>query len=192
MSPFIMCKLFSSLSVLRCEGFLKRVSCFYRCSPDAARWPHPHHRSYIQAVPLCHSFCRDWWGCQTHCQAHLKSKSVSVYTAYKRERTPASVTTACCSIQCEDRVSNKQHKNMTQERPGLHISVFSHKVGYNDVQQWLPKLGVRDAEGLPSKMRNSFVLRLLCFQSRGVSRRGAWSGTDLESDRPPQVPAHYP
>ncbi|XP_029913457.1 retbindin [Myripristis murdjan] len=44
-----------------CEGFLKRVSCFYRCSPDAARWPHPHSRSYIQAVPLCHSFCRDWF-----------------------------------------------------------------------------------------------------------------------------------
>ncbi|KAM4634769.1 retbindin [Polymixia lowei] len=44
-----------------CESFLKRVSCFYRCSPDAARWPHPHRRSYIQAVPLCHSFCRDWF-----------------------------------------------------------------------------------------------------------------------------------
>lgn len=44
-----------------CEGFLKRVSCFYRCSPDAARWPHPQRRSYIQAVPLCHSFCRDWF-----------------------------------------------------------------------------------------------------------------------------------
>ncbi|XP_077356616.1 retbindin [Festucalex cinctus] len=49
-----------------CEGFLKRVSCFYRCSPDAARWPHPHRRSYIQAVPLCHSFCRDWFdACST-------------------------------------------------------------------------------------------------------------------------------
>lgn len=44
-----------------CENFLKRVSCFYRCSPDAARWPHPQRRSYIQAVPLCHSFCRDWF-----------------------------------------------------------------------------------------------------------------------------------
>ncbi|XP_029014604.1 retbindin [Betta splendens] len=44
-----------------CEGFLKRVSCFYRCSPDAARWPHPSRRWYIQAVPLCHSFCRDWF-----------------------------------------------------------------------------------------------------------------------------------
>lgn len=50
----------AALSFLRCEGFLKRVSCFYRCSPDAARWPHPDRRSYIQAVPLCHSFCRDW------------------------------------------------------------------------------------------------------------------------------------
>ncbi|XP_057673712.1 retbindin [Corythoichthys intestinalis] len=49
-----------------CEGFLKRVSCFYRCSPDAARWPHPYHHSYIQAVPLCHSFCRDWFdACRT-------------------------------------------------------------------------------------------------------------------------------
>uniref|UniRef100_A0A1A8HTD1 Folate receptor-like domain-containing protein n=1 Tax=Nothobranchius kuhntae TaxID=321403 RepID=A0A1A8HTD1_NOTKU len=44
-----------------CEGYLKRVSCFYRCSPDASRWPHPRRRSYIQAVPLCHSFCRDWF-----------------------------------------------------------------------------------------------------------------------------------
>ncbi|XP_049602071.1 retbindin [Syngnathus scovelli] len=49
-----------------CEGYLKRVSCFYRCSPDAARWPHPHRRTYIQAVPLCHSFCRDWFdACKT-------------------------------------------------------------------------------------------------------------------------------
>lgn len=73
MSPFIMSLLTAPLplSLLRCEGFLKRVSCFYRCSPDAARWPHPHRRSYIQAVPLCHSFCRDWWGCQVHCQAKL-------------------------------------------------------------------------------------------------------------------------
>ncbi|CAL8270863.1 unnamed protein product [Lota lota] len=44
-----------------CESFLKRVSCFYRCSPDAARWPHPRRHAYIQAVPLCHSFCRDWF-----------------------------------------------------------------------------------------------------------------------------------
>ncbi|KAJ0001496.1 hypothetical protein NQD34_006516 [Periophthalmus magnuspinnatus] len=49
-----------------CDSFLKRVSCFYRCSPDAARWPHPQHPSSIQAVPLCHSFCRDWFeACRT-------------------------------------------------------------------------------------------------------------------------------
>ncbi|KAK7167039.1 hypothetical protein R3I94_001443 [Phoxinus phoxinus] len=44
-----------------CQSFLKRVVCFYRCSPDAARWPHPHHDSSLKAVPLCHSFCRDWY-----------------------------------------------------------------------------------------------------------------------------------
>lgn len=79
-----------SLSLLRCEGFLKRVSCFYRCSPDAARWPHPHRRSYIQAVPLCHSFCRDWWGCQTHCHASLNQNlnlSPFTYKSARREIT---------------------------------------------------------------------------------------------------------
>ncbi|XP_026096145.1 riboflavin-binding protein-like [Carassius auratus] len=49
-----------------CESFLKRIVCFYRCSPDAARWPHPHHDSSLKAVPLCHSFCRDWYeACKT-------------------------------------------------------------------------------------------------------------------------------
>ncbi|XP_028311362.1 retbindin [Gouania willdenowi] len=50
----------------QCESFLKRVSCFHRCSPDAGRWPHPQRRSYIQAVPLCHSFCSEWFeACKT-------------------------------------------------------------------------------------------------------------------------------
>ncbi|XP_028843509.1 retbindin [Denticeps clupeoides] len=44
-----------------CKSFLKRVICFYRCSPDAARWPHPQHGSSLKAVPICHSFCRDWF-----------------------------------------------------------------------------------------------------------------------------------
>ncbi|XP_031428699.1 retbindin isoform X2 [Clupea harengus] len=44
-----------------CESFLKRVICFHRCSPDAARWPHPQHGSTLKAVPLCHSFCKDWY-----------------------------------------------------------------------------------------------------------------------------------
>ncbi|XP_076122995.1 retbindin [Alosa pseudoharengus] len=44
-----------------CESFLKRVICFYRCSPDAARWPHPQRGSALKAVPLCHSFCKGWY-----------------------------------------------------------------------------------------------------------------------------------
>ncbi|KAK6468900.1 riboflavin-binding protein-like [Huso huso] len=45
----------------RCEGFLKRLACFYRCSPDAARWPHPSRPTAIQAVPLCLRFCQQWF-----------------------------------------------------------------------------------------------------------------------------------
>ncbi|XP_060760000.1 retbindin isoform X2 [Neoarius graeffei] len=44
-----------------CEEFLKRVICFYRCSPDTTYWPHPQSSSSLRAVPLCHSFCRDWY-----------------------------------------------------------------------------------------------------------------------------------
>ncbi|KAI5621738.1 retbindin isoform X1 [Silurus asotus] len=45
----------------QCEQFLKRVICFYRCSPDATYWPYPQHGSSLRALPLCHSFCRDWY-----------------------------------------------------------------------------------------------------------------------------------
>ncbi|XP_076866369.1 retbindin [Brachyhypopomus gauderio] len=49
-----------------CTSFLKRVVCFHRCSPDAAHWPHPQRDSSLKAVPLCHSFCRDWYdACET-------------------------------------------------------------------------------------------------------------------------------
>ncbi|XP_066514896.1 retbindin [Hoplias malabaricus] len=49
-----------------CEAFLKRVVCFYRCSPHAAHWPHPQQEAFLKAVPLCHSFCRDWYeACKT-------------------------------------------------------------------------------------------------------------------------------
>ncbi|KAM9434122.1 LOW QUALITY PROTEIN: retbindin [Clarias gariepinus] len=43
-----------------CKEVLKRVICFYLCSPDATYWPHPQGSS-LRAVPLCHSFCRDWY-----------------------------------------------------------------------------------------------------------------------------------
>ncbi|XP_018593921.2 riboflavin-binding protein-like [Scleropages formosus] len=49
-----------------CEGFLKRVACFQRCSPDAVHWTSPRHSTTAQAVPLCHSFCREWYeACKT-------------------------------------------------------------------------------------------------------------------------------
>ncbi|XP_023647531.1 retbindin [Paramormyrops kingsleyae] len=44
-----------------CRAFLKRVACFHLCSPDIARWPHPRLPGSFQGVPLCHSFCRDWF-----------------------------------------------------------------------------------------------------------------------------------
>ncbi|XP_064180055.1 retbindin [Anguilla rostrata] len=44
-----------------CEAFFRRAACFRRCSPDAARWPHPLDPASIQGVPLCRSFCRDWF-----------------------------------------------------------------------------------------------------------------------------------
>ncbi|KAI1886781.1 hypothetical protein AGOR_G00199350 [Albula goreensis] len=44
-----------------CEAFFKRVACFQRCSPYAARWPHPQNPASIQGVPLCRSFCREWF-----------------------------------------------------------------------------------------------------------------------------------
>ncbi|NXY80812.1 RBP protein, partial [Alcedo cyanopectus] len=44
-----------------CEDFTKKIECFYRCSPHAARWIHPNHTAGIQAVPLCQSFCDDWY-----------------------------------------------------------------------------------------------------------------------------------
>ncbi|NXO10239.1 RBP protein, partial [Oriolus oriolus] len=44
-----------------CEDFTKKIECFYRCSPHAARWIHPNNTAAIQAVPLCQSFCDDWY-----------------------------------------------------------------------------------------------------------------------------------
>ncbi|NXR98176.1 RBP protein, partial [Oxylabes madagascariensis] len=53
-----------------CEDFTKKIECFYRCSPYAARWIRPNDTAAIQAVPLCQSFCNDClvtWG--QHCPA---------------------------------------------------------------------------------------------------------------------------
>ncbi|XP_009946994.1 PREDICTED: riboflavin-binding protein isoform X2 [Leptosomus discolor] len=44
-----------------CEDFTKKIECFYRCSPHAARWIHPNYTAAIQSVPLCQSFCDEWY-----------------------------------------------------------------------------------------------------------------------------------
>ncbi|NWH71278.1 RBP protein, partial [Piaya cayana] len=44
-----------------CEDFMKKIECFYRCSPHAARWIQPNHTAAIRSVPLCQSFCDDWY-----------------------------------------------------------------------------------------------------------------------------------
>ncbi|NXN85127.1 RBP protein, partial [Bombycilla garrulus] len=44
-----------------CEDFTKKIECFYRCSPHAARWTHPNDTAAIRSVPLCQSFCDDWY-----------------------------------------------------------------------------------------------------------------------------------
>ncbi|XP_062979347.1 retbindin [Elgaria multicarinata webbii] len=45
----------------RCEEYMQQVECFYRCSPIAAQWPHPQRPTAMQAVPLCQSFCDQWY-----------------------------------------------------------------------------------------------------------------------------------
>ncbi|XP_030050565.1 retbindin [Microcaecilia unicolor] len=45
----------------KCEEYLKRIECFYRCSPTAALWSHPEHPTAIQGVPLCLRFCHQWY-----------------------------------------------------------------------------------------------------------------------------------
>uniref|UniRef100_H3AJ36 Retbindin n=2 Tax=Latimeria chalumnae TaxID=7897 RepID=H3AJ36_LATCH len=44
-----------------CEGYLKKLDCFYRCSPDAARWSHAENPATLIEVPLCLGFCNKWF-----------------------------------------------------------------------------------------------------------------------------------
>ncbi|XP_053152968.1 retbindin isoform X2 [Hemicordylus capensis] len=45
----------------RCEEHLQQLECFYLCSPIAAQWPHPQRPTAVRAVPLCESFCNQWY-----------------------------------------------------------------------------------------------------------------------------------
>ncbi|KAJ6659556.1 hypothetical protein lerEdw1_018791 [Lerista edwardsae] len=40
---------------------MKKMECFYRCSPHAAYWAHPNRKAAIKSVPVCKSFCDDWY-----------------------------------------------------------------------------------------------------------------------------------
>ncbi|XP_051898201.1 riboflavin-binding protein-like [Pristis pectinata] len=45
----------------RCEQFFKQLSCFYHCSPDTTIWANPTLSNHLLNVPLCHSFCDQWY-----------------------------------------------------------------------------------------------------------------------------------
>ncbi|EMP26962.1 Actin-binding protein IPP [Chelonia mydas] len=44
-----------------CEDYMKKIECFYRCSPHAAHWINPNYTAGIEFVPLCQNFCDDWY-----------------------------------------------------------------------------------------------------------------------------------
>ncbi|KAM8930413.1 riboflavin-binding protein-like [Pelodytes ibericus] len=44
-----------------CEDYMKKIECFYQCSPSTVHWIHPNISSAIQHVPLCQSFCDSWF-----------------------------------------------------------------------------------------------------------------------------------
>ncbi|KAG8436980.1 hypothetical protein GDO86_007894 [Hymenochirus boettgeri] len=45
----------------KCEDYMKKVECFYQCSPIASHWIHPNFSEAVQHVPLCQSFCDSWF-----------------------------------------------------------------------------------------------------------------------------------
>ncbi|XP_062920468.1 riboflavin-binding protein-like isoform X1 [Mobula hypostoma] len=45
----------------RCEEYMKKVDCFYYCSPLAFNWINPNNSYSILHVPVCKSFCDDWY-----------------------------------------------------------------------------------------------------------------------------------
>ncbi|XP_039199330.1 retbindin [Crotalus tigris] len=44
-----------------CEAYFRQLDCFYHCSPIAAEWTHPRQLIALMAVPLCQSFCDQWY-----------------------------------------------------------------------------------------------------------------------------------
>ncbi|XP_033008145.1 riboflavin-binding protein-like [Lacerta agilis] len=44
-----------------CQSYMKKIECFYRCSPYTAHWAHPLYAAAIVSVPMCQNFCDDWY-----------------------------------------------------------------------------------------------------------------------------------
>ncbi|XP_023650467.1 riboflavin-binding protein-like isoform X2 [Paramormyrops kingsleyae] len=44
----------------RCEAFMKKIECFYQCSPHAAHWVNKDYPAGFLNVPVCVSFCDGW------------------------------------------------------------------------------------------------------------------------------------
>lgn len=45
----------------RCEEYVKKIDCFFHCSPLAFNWANPNNSYSIHNVPICNSFCNDWF-----------------------------------------------------------------------------------------------------------------------------------
>ncbi|XP_069794870.1 riboflavin-binding protein-like [Narcine bancroftii] len=45
----------------RCEVYMKKVDCFYHCSPIAFNWINPNNSYAILNVPICENYCDDWF-----------------------------------------------------------------------------------------------------------------------------------
>ncbi|XP_038650114.1 riboflavin-binding protein-like isoform X1 [Scyliorhinus canicula] len=45
----------------RCEEYMKKIDCFYHCSPHTFNWINPNNSHSVLAVPICQDFCDDWF-----------------------------------------------------------------------------------------------------------------------------------
>ncbi|XP_054835837.1 riboflavin-binding protein-like isoform X2 [Eublepharis macularius] len=44
-----------------CESYMKKMECFYRCSPIAVYWAKSNYSAAIESVPICQKFCDGWY-----------------------------------------------------------------------------------------------------------------------------------
>uniref|UniRef100_UPI00398EA2F3 retbindin n=1 Tax=Pristiophorus japonicus TaxID=55135 RepID=UPI00398EA2F3 len=76
----------------KCEQFFKQLSCFYRCSPDATIWASPNLPNYLLNVPLCQSFCDQWYKACENDQTCTRNMNSDLNTS---NHTRATCTSEC-------------------------------------------------------------------------------------------------